>query len=635
MWRKRGVNQIDWAISIGIFMIYISWFFLLIKPYYLPLDNLPLTDNLEDTLLSDLEWKVEIIPLIVHSDASAANEPVRANFTLGLNESDFAFSDSRYFTVYKDYLYFISDIKQGPNLFSIVTSDSIYNKTNIMTDLLSTEYSASVPDMRANFHNGVLTSIYYKGDKIIEDFKVMRHNIEVDANQSSFFSSKILSVHEIDTDSGFNHSSFVFSSNQRVNNRVALDSFIDNKTIMLNMKVKGFIDYYSNNADFGTIEYPSQYAKYNDSKIMLYNDEDVITFIIDAMEDETEISIGYSDDDEIELNITMTVEKEAEYTIYFDSLNPIKNGDFEQGTIGWNFAENINQYRDCSDNEGIFRILDTGDSFFSWDWSNDSISGPPIAGFGSDKAELTGSGGLYDGRLMSAPFTIPDDMEFLHVWRNFNLNGFDSHNSSPDAAYLEIRDTVSDELLLAIDSWEPAGDNQSYNLAEEEKNVNISALNGRNVRLSLNVIGQADEDISECSSAGADDDALVQLDDVYFSDENSSEIVQDFDYDNIISRIPMNVDTVFGIAEKENGIFIDDAEYLASISYEDIKSRYGFPNTRDFLIMINNSGTDYKNYSFGNADIPPGAEVFSSQRVCRILDKTGLSERCRLNIRVW
>ena len=50
---------------------------------------------------------------------------------------------------------------------------------------------------------------------------------------------------------------------------------------------------------------------------------------------------------------------------------------------------------------------------------------------------------------------------------------------------------------------------------------------------------------------------------------------------------------------------------------------------------VTNTGTDYNNYSYGNADIPPGAEVFSSQRSCRILDKTGLSERCRLNIRVW
>ena len=328
MWNKRGMNQIDWAISLAIFILYISWFFLLIRPYYLPDANIPLMHSLEEELMDDIIWKVNRTPLIIFSDIEASYEPAAVNFSLALDKSNFAFSDNRYFTLVEDSLYFLADLKEGANLFWLVSSDKTYEEPNVQTDLIAANYSASVSGMRSNYYDGLLHRVYYKGGAAINNFEVMRQNIPVEVNSSSFFSSKIMAVHSADTNAGFNHSSFVFGHNSRIYNKIKLDPFIDQRRVMLNMKITGYPKYYADNLNFGEIKYPDQCADFDKQWIFFYNDEDVLYLIL---EDESEIRLCYSDDNETELNIEIDIERETEYRIYFEP--------FANKTQGFNFTE--------------------------------------------------------------------------------------------------------------------------------------------------------------------------------------------------------------------------------------------------------------------------------------------------------
>jgi len=328
MWNKRGVNQIDWAISIAVFILYLSWFFILIRPYYLPVEDMPLMNSLEEQLMDDLLWKVNKTPLIVFSDIDASYEPVAVNFSIGISKSNFAFSDNMYFTIFEDEIYFLADLKKGTNLFWIVSSDNTYEEPNIHTDLYATNYSASVTGMRATYYDSMLRKVYYKDKLAIDDFKIMRYNIPVEVNVSYFNSSKIISVHSADTDAGFNHSSSVFGYNSRLYSRIILDPFIEQRRINLNMKIKGYPKYYADNLNFGEIKYPKQCAEFDKQWIFFYNDDDVMYFVL---QDESEIKLCYSGEDEIELNISIQVEKETEYRLYFEP--------FANKTIGFNFTD--------------------------------------------------------------------------------------------------------------------------------------------------------------------------------------------------------------------------------------------------------------------------------------------------------
>ena len=536
MWNKRGINQIDWVISLSIFILYISWFFLLIRPYYFPIEEDPQIELLEDAFVDDIIWTIYKTPLVVFSDIHTTYEPVAIDFSLGITEGNFAFSDNRYFTIFEDELYFLADLKKGSNLFWLVNSDAEYNKSNIQTDLFATNYSASVSSMRATYHDGLLKKAYYKGDLVIDDLTLMRHDLLVDVDNSSFFSSKIMAVHSADTTGGFSHSSTVFGYNTRIYNKIKLDQFIDRRNVDLTMKLKGYPKYYADNVNFGNI-LSGECASFNAENLFFYNDDDFMLF---AFENETEIDFCYSAEDEIELNITIRVERESEYQIYFEPFAIIPNGNFDDHWKGWSFVNNTDQYRACTSREGTAVLIsNSSDPFLAGDWENSSASGLPIAGFGSNKSSLDGTGGKYDGMLISSPFEVPDYADFIHVWRHFDINNFDHHNDEgilrPDAVYIELRNADTGDVVLLLDSWEASVTPDNFSTIGENF-VNISRFKSMNLQLSLNVIGHENEVIDQCQD-GNDDDALVQIDDIYFTDADHNKIKPSFDYANIMSRI--------------------------------------------------------------------------------------------------
>ena len=588
MWNKRGINQIDWVISLAIFILYISWFFLLIRPYYFPIEEDPEIELLEDAFVDDIIWTIYKTPLVVFSDIHITYEPVEVNFSLGLEEGHFAFADNRYFTLFENNLYFLADLKNSSNLFWLVNSDEAYEKPNIHTDLYATDYSASVSSMRATYHDGLLKKAYYKGDLVIDELALLRHDVPVDVDNSSFFSSKIMAVHSADTAAGFNHSSTVFGYNTRIYNKIKLDQFIDKRTVELNMKLRGYPDYYADNVNFGNI-LSGECASFNAKNLFFYNDDNTMLF---AFENETEIDFCYTAENKIELNITIRVEKEAEYQIYFEPFAIIQNGDFSEEWKGWSFVNNTDQYRICTSREGTaVMISESSDPFLAGDWENSSASGLPIAGFGSNKSSLDGTGGNYDGMLISSPFEVPDYAEFIHVWRHFDLNNFDNHDDNgtvrPDAVYIELRNADTGVVVFVLDSWEALGTSENFDTIGRNF-VNISRFKGMNLQLALNVIGHKNEVIDECTD-GNDDDALVQIDDIYFTDANQNKIKPSFDYANIMSRIhPGDYESYFGIQEEIEGISLDKMDLIANMTYQQLKFLWEFPYGKDFRITLFN-----------------------------------------------
>lgn len=604
MWNKRGLNQIDWVISLAIFILYISWFFLLIRPYYFPIEEDPEIELLEDAVMDDLIWTIYKTPLVVFSDIDAMYEPVEVNFSLGLEESHFAFADNRYFTLFENNLYFLADLKKGSNLFRLVNSDETYEMPNIHTDLYATNYSTTVSSMRATYHDGLLKKAYYKGDFVIDDLKFMCHDELVDVDNSSFFSSKIMAVHSADTAAGFNHSSTVFGYNTRIYNKIKLDKFIDKRTVNMNMKLRGYPRYYADNVNFGQILHEGECANFDKEYVFFYNDDEAILFAFDN--NETEIKFCYSAEDEIELNISIKVEREAEYKIYFEPFAIIPNGDFSEGWKDWSFVNNTKIYRTCTSKEGNQILLteensgEVTDPYYSYlsanggDWEASLISGLPTAGFGSNKANMAGAGGEFDGMLVSSPFTVPDYAEFIHVWRHFELNNFSNHNDSgterPDGIYFELRDADTEELVYIIDSWEPISSSVNYDIIGEKNDpyINISKFRGRNLKIVLELGGFKNSSEDNCEDSN-DADALVQIDDVYFTDANKNRIKPGFDYTRIMSRLHLgDYESYFGMSEKIEGISIDKMDMIANLTYQQLISMWGFPHGKDFRITLFN-----------------------------------------------
>jgi len=95
---KKGITHVDWAISMGIFIIYVSFLIIFILPGLLKTQFDPsiLFDSFEKNFLKPLEWTVVKIPLIVVNlknsiDVGASTQSVRLVFEIPTN-SDYRFT---------------------------------------------------------------------------------------------------------------------------------------------------------------------------------------------------------------------------------------------------------------------------------------------------------------------------------------------------------------------------------------------------------------------------------------------------------------------------------------------------------------------------------------------------------------
>ena len=64
---KRGDSQIDWVISLGIFILYLAWFFLLIRPYMVQEETPNMVSLVKENFEKDAFWTVEKVPIIATS----------------------------------------------------------------------------------------------------------------------------------------------------------------------------------------------------------------------------------------------------------------------------------------------------------------------------------------------------------------------------------------------------------------------------------------------------------------------------------------------------------------------------------------------------------------------------------------
>ncbi|MBI4154745.1 hypothetical protein HY498_01525 [Candidatus Woesearchaeota archaeon] len=77
MLNKKGVTHTDWAISMGIFIIYISFLIIFILPLLLKtqFDPSPLFNTMEENFLKPLEWTIVKIPLNLEKFENKLSQP--------------------------------------------------------------------------------------------------------------------------------------------------------------------------------------------------------------------------------------------------------------------------------------------------------------------------------------------------------------------------------------------------------------------------------------------------------------------------------------------------------------------------------------------------------------------------------
>ncbi|MEM4336571.1 MAG: hypothetical protein QXG86_01035 [Candidatus Woesearchaeota archaeon] len=266
---KVGDSQIDWVISLGIFLLYLAWFFIFIKPALFQEEASDFTSFIKENFDRDTMWVVEKVPIIIHSEKNLQKEPIIVNISSNYNETN-SFMENKSFIIESNKLMFIGDVNLS-SVFYLISSNETYMMFNEVTDLKATQNSASVTDFSVDFNNFMLHSASFYGLKIRDAlFKIDGQDIDT---SDSYFSDKKIAAQYLIKSQAVNISTYVFAYNPRV-----YMFFYTDKTISQKFEIDNYQNYFFDNKDKGQIHYPEACYEKNTDKLALYDNNSVIFF---------------------------------------------------------------------------------------------------------------------------------------------------------------------------------------------------------------------------------------------------------------------------------------------------------------------------------------------------------------------
>lgn len=310
MSKKRGATQVDWVISLAIFLLYLAWFFIYLSPITKPGAPDEFLEPLRSAVLDRTTWTIEQYPLFFYSGFEADDYAVLVDFPFSWERGSFGLE--RYYVVDDDRLIFLANVKPAMNRFILSKSDQGYSVPEIGTDIIASNYSVSSSRLKADLNDVFLENIELENASKIE-------NINLFLNDKNFISlnysintsrSSIHYKHKIRTEF-INLSTYIFSKNSRIVNFISPNykSNLSRYTLTFKADIIGYNNYFSNNDNFGELRYedPGNFCpKINASFIDFYNRNSSGLAI--SLSNNSNIGFCYDTDDSGRRVVDLTIE---------------------------------------------------------------------------------------------------------------------------------------------------------------------------------------------------------------------------------------------------------------------------------------------------------------------------------------
>ena len=314
---KKGQMQMDWAMSLAIFLLYISWFFLFIRPNFAPPTDLySLFSLAEDGFRENTTWSNSLMPVFVKNNITSVDEPVIAGFAKNWLVNNTAFKDKRYFVIDEEKLLFLSNLSEGRTIFWLAHSpDDKYTMAPVTKDLHAGDLSASVNKngFRADFKDGLLSSMTYNGKTRVEDFGISINSQKIKTGQttnSTFNLTSITAKYKMESPM-LNHTSYIFAENTKVYSYASSSQNTGNQnTLTLSFSISNYTNYYSSSAHSGMLAGLEDCDKYTDDYVDFYDSSGGLTIITDK---DANITLCY--DLHLDAEITIPFNNKTEYKV--------------------------------------------------------------------------------------------------------------------------------------------------------------------------------------------------------------------------------------------------------------------------------------------------------------------------------
>jgi len=183
--QKRGATQIDWVISLAVFIIFLLVFFLSIRPSILPISPAKeTTSNLAENFFSTVGWTIDKFPGFTNSDL---NEEV---VIVEIEQSSFIAVLDRYFTFRDNKLFFLADLSQESTFF-VVRGEENYSRPKFTKLFKADEEEFDSGKFEFGIYGGLIQNVLY-GGSLIDDIDYKLDGNSFSPSENSFYEDKLL-----------------------------------------------------------------------------------------------------------------------------------------------------------------------------------------------------------------------------------------------------------------------------------------------------------------------------------------------------------------------------------------------------------------------------------------------------------
>ena len=273
--QKRGVSQMDWVISLAIFLLYIAWFFLFIRPMAVQQGTPNLISNIKDKMAEEAYWTVLKYPIFIRSDFNFSKEPVIVDTDF---ENQFMYyMPNRAFFLLSGKLFFIGNVYDGTTIENIISSNETYDFYNQQTDLIATQDYAYVQNMQLELENNKIKTAEFDGPRILS-YQLYSNNFLIEYSNSSFVNYKIAAIYPINTQI-LNATTMVFGYNPRI-----YTLFDGHSSVSQKIGLDKYDNYFLSNANHGSLS-PGGCYNGNSEILSLYSGDSVMLFLFSSPAD--------------------------------------------------------------------------------------------------------------------------------------------------------------------------------------------------------------------------------------------------------------------------------------------------------------------------------------------------------------
>jgi hypothetical protein len=311
---KRGSSQIDWIVSMAIFMMFIAWFFVFITP------QITISANSDTKLLSlknnfyeEFSWEMTKFTLFIESNGTANFEPIIIDYVP--NRTDLKFTDGTNYILWNDKLIFLGNISDNTRTYWLLDGTG-YNQTYSYQGIVVENDVASTQNLSVKFRDYLPTSATYAEEEKFEDMEFDVNGLDFSPTATKYEDFGFVGIYSVGT-GDFNHTSMVFWGNQEMYNMITASNN-NNYTLKLSMNLDTFSNYYSNNYYFGEFEFGTAVdnTNYAFDYITLYGDQ-ALTMYFDGY-----VEFNFTDyNDTLMLDISMPVQDDYIYKFVFHDGN--------------------------------------------------------------------------------------------------------------------------------------------------------------------------------------------------------------------------------------------------------------------------------------------------------------------------